>query len=237
MNFEGIEMAVQRIQECIVGVDKSLAAGLLTRRTRDKFVDFLNNMRTQLSTGRAMSPGQNKYVSDIEQQCSSEKIKEASDWVLNYNDDLREVALICAEYYEHSPDGQSYFREQRRKVIDNPKGHVLSKKDFTKMCMNKYVDKVIRERQSEPRFIEGQMVQLRASNRIDMFPTKTREERTRYYKIYRKGARGEKVMGMILEINARPIYRSTMGAKVYKVLLVGDSRPIFACEKDLKKAR
>lgn len=237
MNFEGIEMVVERIQECIVSVDKSLAAGMLTQRTRDKFVDFLKNMRTQVSTGKAMSPGQNKYVSDIEQQCSSEKIREASDWVLNYNDDLREIAVICAEYYENAPDGQSYFRETRRKVIDNPKGHVLSKKDFTGMCMNKYADKVIRERQSEPRFAKGQMVQLRASNRVDMYPTETREERSRYYKIYRRAARGEKVMGMILEVNARPIYRSTVGGKVYKVLPIGDSSPIFACEKDLKKAR
>jgi hypothetical protein len=230
------ESMQDRIEECIQTVEVASASGVILQSTARRFTDFLNNIKKQ-TRDRALSPGQRKYLQDIETSCSTEKIKEADDWVLNYNDDLREIALICAEYYEHAPDGQSYFREVRRKVIDNPKGHVLSKKDFTKMCMNKYADKVIRERQSEPRFAKGQMVELRASNRIDMVPTETRAESTRYYKIYRQAARGEKVMGMILEVNARPIYRSTVGGKVYKVLPIGDSNPIFACEKDLKKAR
>ena len=230
------ESMQDRIEKCIQSVEVAGASGVILQSTARRFTDFLNNIKKQ-TRDRALSPGQRKYLQDIEASCSTEKIKEADDWVLNYNDDLREIALICAEYYEHAPDGRAYFREIRRKVIDNPKGHVLSKKDFTKMCMNKYADKVIRERQSEPRFAKGQMVELRASNRIDMVPTETREERTRYYRIYRQAARGEKVMGMILEVNARPIYRSTVGGKVYKVLPIGDSNPIFACEKDLKKAR
>ena len=226
----------ERIDKCIQSVEYAGASGVILQTTARRFTDFLSSIKEQTKS-RSLSPGQRKYLEDIESNCSAEKIKEADDWVLNYNDDLREIALICAEYYEHAPDGQSYFREVRRKVIDNPKGHVLSKKDFTKMCMNKYADKVIRESQSEPRFTQGQMVELRASNRIDMYPTDTREERTRYYRIYRQAARGEKVMAMVLEVNARPIYRSTVGGKVYKVLPIGDSNPIFACEKDLKKSR
>ena len=105
------------------------------------------------------------------------------------------------------------------------------------MCMNKYADKIIRESKTEPRFMNGQMVELRSSNRVDMCPTDTREERRRYYRIYRQAARGEKVMAMVLEVNARPMYRSTVGAKVYKKLPIGESRPMFACEKDLKKSR
>ncbi len=226
----------KRIEECIQSVEVAGASGVILQTTARRFTDFLNSIKKQVKN-KTLSPGQRKYLEDIESNCSTAKIEEADAWVLNYNDDLREIAVICAEYYENAPDGQSYFRETRRKVIDNPKGHVLSKKDFTRMCMNKYADKVIRESQSDPRFVKGQMVQLRASNRIDMYPTETREERTRYYKMYRQAARGEKVMGMILEVNARPIYRSTVGGKVYKVLPIGDSNPIFACEKDLKKAK
>lgn len=185
-------MVVERIQECIVNVDRSLAAGVITQHSRDRFVDFLKKMRTQLTTGRPLSPGQNKYVSDIETQCSSSNIEEADNWVLNYGDDLRSIAVLCAEYYENAPDGQAYFRETRRKVLDNPTGHVLSKRDFTSMCMNKYADKIIRESKTEPRFMNGQMVELRSSNRVDMCPTDTREERRRYYRIYRQAARGEK---------------------------------------------
>ena len=74
-------MVVERIQECIVNVDRSLAAGVITQHSRDRFVDFLKKMRTQLTTGRPLSPGQNKYVSDIETQCSSSNIEEADNWV------------------------------------------------------------------------------------------------------------------------------------------------------------
>ncbi len=237
MKDKGIEMAIERIQECIVSVDKSLAAGVVTRTTRDKFVDFLKNMRTQLSTGRAMSPGQSKYVSDIEEHCSVQNIDDAMKWINDYSDDLREIAVLCAEYYDNQEVGGNYFVQIRRKVLDNPKGHTLSKKEFSKMCMNKYAQKVIEENNRPPAFMPGQVVSVRNSNRLDMSPAETREEKRRNYELYRRAARGEKLMVMVLKVNARPMYRSTKGGKVYKILPVGQSRPLFACEKDLKKVR
>ena len=230
-------MAVERIQECIVSVDKSLAAGMLTRRTRDKFIDFLKNMRTQLSSGRSMSPGQNKYVSDIEKHCSPQNIDDAMKWIDNYSDDLREIAVLCAQYYDNQEIGGNYFVEIRKRVLDNPKGHVLSKNDFSKMCMNKYAQKVIEENKTPAIFAPGQVVSVRSSNRLDMSPAETREEKRRNYNLYRRAARGEKVMVVILKVNARPMYRSTKGGKVYKILPIGETQPLFACEKDLKKVR
>ena len=229
-------MAIERIQECIVSVDKSLVAGVVTKTTRNKFVDFLKSMRTQLSSGKAMSPGQNKYVSDIEKHCSVQSIGSAMLWIENYNDDLREIAVLCAEYYASHPEG-NYFVQIRNKVLDNPKGHVLSKKDFSKMCMNKFAQKVIEENNTPAVFSPGQVVSVRNSNRLDMSPTQDKDESKRNYKLYRRAARGEKVMVMILKVNARPMYRNTRGGKGYKVLPIGETRPLFACEKDLKKVR
>ena len=101
------------------------------------------------------------------------------------------------------------------------------------MCMNKYAQKVIEENNRTPIFSPGQVVVVRNSNRLDMSPSNNREYQ-RNYKFYRRAARGEKVM-VILESNARPMYRSTKGGKVYKVLPLGEVQPLFACEKDLKK--
>lgn len=229
-------MAVERIQECIVSVDKSHAAGVVTLTTRNKFVDFLKNMRTQLSTGRPLSPGQNKYVLDIENHCSLQNINDAVEWVKNYDDDLRELAVLCAEYYDNDPSG-NYFVKIRRKVLDNPKGHILSKKEFSNMCMNKYAQKVIEENSTPAVFMQGQVVSIRSSNRLDMSPAETVDERRRNYTLHRRAARGEKLMVMILKVNARPMYRNTKGGKVYKILPLGEARPLFACEKDLKKVR
>ena len=107
----------ERIDKCIQSVEYAGASGVILQTTARRFTDFLSSIKEQTKS-RSLSPGQRKYLEDIESNCSAEKIKEADDWVLNYNDDLREIALICAEYYEHAPDGQSYFREVRRKVID-----------------------------------------------------------------------------------------------------------------------
>ena len=222
---KGIEMAVDRIQDCIVSVDKSLAAGVITQKTRNKFVDFLKNMRTQLSSGRAMSPGQNKYVSDIENHCSIQNIDDALRWINDYDDDLREVAVLCAEYYDNQEIGGNYFVNIRRKVLDNPKGHVLSKNEFNKMCMNKYAQKVIEENKRPAAFAPGQVVSVRNSNRLDMSPAQTREEKRRNYELYRRAARGEKLMVEILKVDARPMYRRTKGGKVYKILPVGQTQP------------
>lgn len=237
MKDEGIEMAIDRIQECIVSVDKSMAAGVVTKTTAVRFTDFLKNMRTQLSSGRAMSPGQSKYVSDIEKHCSVQNIDDAMKWINDYSDDLREIAVLCAEYYDNQELGGNYFVQIRRKVLDNPKGHVLSKSDFGKMCMNKYAQKVIEENNRPAIFAPGQVVSVRSSNRLDMSPAETREEKRRNYELYRRAARGEKLMVVVLKINARPMYRNAKGGKVYKILPVGETRPLFACEKDLKKVR
>ena len=234
---KGIEMAVERIQQCIISVDKSSAAGVITRTTAVRFTDFLKNMRTQLSRGRPMSPGQSKYVSDIEKHCSVQNISDAMKWIEDYNDDLREVAVLCAEYYDNQQIGGNYFINIRRKVLDNPKRHVLSKSEFSKMCMNKYAQKVIEENNRPAAFNPGQVVSVRSSNRLDMSPTETSEEKRRNYELYRRAARGEKLMVMILQVNARPMYRSTKGGKVYKILPLGETKPLFACEKDLKKVR
>ena len=237
MKDERIEMAIDRIQECMVSVDKSLQAGVITQKTRNKFTDFLKNMRTQLSSGRSMSPGQSKYVSDIENHCSIQNIDDAVRWINDYDDDLREVAVLCAEYYDNQEVGGNYFVKIRRKVLDNPNGHILSKNEFNKMCMNKYAQKVIEENKRPPVFAPGQVVSVRNSNRLDMSPASTREEKRRNYELYRRAARGEKLMVVVLKVNARPMYRSTKGGKVYKILPVGETQPLFACEKDLKKVR
>ena len=45
-------------------------------------------MRTQLATGRGLSPGQSKYVGDIR------IIDDALNWINDYGDDLREIAVL-----------------------------------------------------------------------------------------------------------------------------------------------
>lgn len=229
---------IEQIQQILVSVDRAHNVGVIAGTTRARFSEFLRNMRTQLTTGRKLSPGQRKYMNDIQKQCDDEAIEDASRWVENYSDELREIAVICAKYYDtHSSTSShpQYFRLIRRKVLDNPTGHTLSKREFAKMCMNKYAQKVVESTTSEPKFTNGQMVALRTSNRVDLVPVEVTTERRRYYNIHRKAMSGQEVTGIVLQSNAKPVFRSAKDCKVYKLLLVGDTQPIFVCERDIKK--
>ena len=237
MKFEEGFKMIERIQKCIANLEMALAAGIVTQTRKESFNGFLESIGDQTKRGRALSPGQSKFLRDIESICDEEALKEADEWIKQYSDDLREVSILSAEYYENQTDDNRYFKSIRRKVLDNPRGHVLSKREFTKMCMNKYADKVIQESQTDPKFEEGQIVSVRASNRLDLSPYSSMEERKRNYKLYREAARGNKVLALILKSNARPMYRSTQGGKVYSILPIGESMPLFACEIDLKKMR
>ena len=43
--------------------------------------------------------------------------------------------------------------------------------------------------------------------------------------------------GFVLQVDALPITRAAKGSRIYKVLLAGDTSPIFCHESDLKKQR
>lgn len=228
---------IEQIQATLVNVDRALAAGVITNSARGRFAEFLRNMRTQVTQGRKLSPGQRKYLNDIQGKCNESEIAAAAAWINDYNDELREIAIICANYYQSAPDGSNYFSEIRANVFANPSEHILSKRDFTKMCMNKYSEKVVESTLSEPKFSKGQFIAVRVSNRLDMCPLETRTERRRYYDLHRKAARGESVVAMVMAVNAAPVYRAARDSKVYKVLPVGDTRPFLIVERDMKKVR
>ena len=224
---------LERIQQLLISVDQATAAGVIYEGTSERFKKFLKSIRTQVTTGRTLSPGQNKYLVDIENTCSDDNIEEANKWSESYDDDLREVAVICAEYYENSPEGQHYFKKIRTKVLENRSGHVLSKNEFNKMCCNKYAVNVINELKSKPRFSTGQIVQIRSVNRLDMAPYSDREKKRYAYKLQKMGEK-ETVLAMVVKVNSRTIYRPISGGKVYTILPIGTSIPVYACEKDLK---
>ena len=225
-----------RIEEAMTLVHSSVHVGHITLSTNKRFRDFLDSIHAQVGKGKKLSGGQTKYLTDIENHCSAENVAEAVNWVNNYDDDLRKVAVMCAEYYDQQGTFASYFRSIRRKVLDNPEGHVLSKVEFSKMCMNKYAVKMLNEMKTPWKFNEGQLVVIRKSNRLDMAPYDDRETTKSAYHVHRKAARDE-LLAMVVRKNPRPMYRCAAGGKVYSIMPVGSTECYFACEKDLKVKR
>lgn len=224
---------IERIKEALSNVDKACAAGVIGDRKKFNFSRFLRSVGNRVTQGRTLTPNQIAYLAQIEEDCSQEKFDQALEWARSYSDDLREVAVICAEYYENLPH-QGYFSDVRKKVLSNPKGHILSKVDFDRMCCNKYAIKVLEETKRKPKYHVGQLVEIRKSNRLDMSPSNV--QGSGIYKLHRDAARG-KVLAMVVKVNARPVYRTATGAKVYSIIPVGGAKSLFACERDLKKVR
>ena len=79
------------------------------------------------------------------------------------------------------------------------------------------------------------MVQIRANNRLDIANTDQKTGATP------RGAWSTFSLAdktcMILEVNALPITRAAKNSRVYKVLIIDETSPIYVHESDLKKLR
>ena len=79
------------------------------------------------------------------------------------------------------------------------------------------------------------MVQIRANNRVDIANT---DQKTG---AVARGTRSTYRLAdktcMVLEVNALPITRAAKNSRVYKVLIIDETSPIYAHESDLKKLR
>ena len=198
-----------------------------------KYAEFLTSLRNYWEKNGRVTFGQESYLKSIEETYSDHAVAEHKSWVEEYNDDLRDIAVKCASYYSLQPE--AYFHQIVSKVLADKANHVLSKKEFTKMCMNRYAQRVIEEYNRECKFSVGDLVTVRASNRVDLMPDT--QLKSAYSKVHLGSKRGERFIGLIMEVNARPIHRACKGSRVYKVKFTQALEPIYVCERDIKKTR
>ena len=222
---------LDRIKEAIALIKPALDAGVIPNAPAIRFHDFLQSFSRQVKAGKTPSAGQIRYLESIEKQCSKEAVEEALQW--DYRDDLRELAVICAEYYENN--SESYFESLRTRVLSDVEGHKLNKREFFRMCGNKFAHKIIEEHQQPARFEVGEMVQIRSSNRLDMSPKVSRDMYRKVYDLHRKAARHDKVLAMVIKVKPIAPFRATKGGKTYQILPIGWTMPLYCAEKDLKK--
>ena len=222
-----------RILSCIQQLSKATEVVLLNPTRSKMYNKFLKDIVVRVQF-RKLTDAQVAYLERIEKSCSEDAINEHASWVSNYDANLREVAIICAEYYAHTGD---YYHYTSKKVLNDRDGHVLAKEEFNRMCANKYAHAVIKSWTSEPAYHVGQLVQIRKTNRLDMCRDKWGNVISSQYKLHKKAMEGENVTAVVLESNAAPVYRAIKGGKVYKILPFGSTTPVYACEKDIKKLR
>ena len=181
---------------------------------------------------RGLSSSQLYHLERLYNKYSMEEISKKEEFEQNYSDDLRAVAVKCAQYYadQYPP----YYDSIVSKVLDDPEGHVLSYSEYNKMCNNKYAKKVLACYEQQAIYSVGDFVQIRATNRVDIANTNQKGGHMPRRSVCSQMANK---FCMVLEVNAKPITRAAKGARVYKVLVTDEAQPIYAHESDLKKAR
>ena len=194
---------------------------------------FVESLEYQFKQKGRLSLSQERHLFKLTDKYNMDKIRETQQWAKNYGPDQRDIAVKCAKYY----DGQyvNYFHDIATKVLDDPEGHILSLGEYNKLCKNKYALKVLASYNAPEKFAIGDMVQIRANNRIDIANT---DQKTGAVP---RGMRATWFFAnktcMVLEVNALPITRAAKAARVYKILIIDETSPIYAHESDLKKLR
>jgi hypothetical protein len=194
---------------------------------------FAMSLQWHFQKNGTLSNGQDYHLERLGTKYSMEEISRQEQFEQDYNDELRLTALRCARYY----DGQNprYYGSIVDKVLSDTPNHTLNYNEFNKMCNNKYAKKILAAYDTPHKFSSGDMVQIRSNNRIDIANTNTKDGHVA--KGTRSTWRLANKICMVLEVNSKPITRPAKGARIYKVLIIDETSPIYAHESDLKKVR
>ena len=194
---------------------------------------FVESLEHQFKQKGRLSDSQERHLFKLTDKYNMDKIREAQQWVKNYGPEQRDIAIKCAKYY--NSQYQVYYHNIVTKVLDDPENHILTLGEYNKLCNNKYAKKILASYVAPVKFEVGDIVQIRANNRIDIANTDHKTGAVA------KGPRSTWSLinktCMVLEVNAKPVTRPAKGARVYKILVTGEMKPIYAHESDLKILR
>jgi len=194
---------------------------------------FVDSLEYQFKKKGRLSVSQERHLFKLTDKYNMDRIREENQWCKNYGPEQRDIAIKCAKYY----DGQyqTYFHDIVNKVLGDPEHHILTLGEYNKLCKNKYALKVLASYDEPEKFAVGDMVQIRANNRLDIANTELKTGAVP------RGMRATWFFTnktcMVLEVNAKPITRAAKAARVYKILIIDETSPIYAHESDLKKLR
>jgi len=193
----------------------------------EKETDFMQSVYQQFEKKGYFTHGQQQWLESLTDKYSQQNIRESEEWLQNWSDTHRAIALKIAHYYAENPP---YFAKTVERVLMDPENYILSKKEWDKFCENKYAKRIRAEYDSDVKFKKGDCVQIRRTNKLAYANyTGTNWNPAIAFE-------PDKV-GFVMKINAKPITRAAKGSRIYQILLAGHATPIYAHESDLKKKR
>ena len=175
---------------------------------------FVESLLEQFNKRGRLSPKQVEILERIETQKLSKTARSANQqWVVNYDEEKRRVAMICAKYYLKT----GYFTALATNVVNSP-DFTPTERAWKKMCQNKYALKVVAEHDVPAKYAVGMVVEFRSTADWGM----------------KRGANG---MPCVVISSGGDIVSAAKGSKPYKVLPYGSVKMVDCEERHLKKCK
>jgi len=176
---------------------------------------FLESLLRWIESGHNLSTKQHNMFAKIEGKLSESNIEAYDTWNENWDDNKKEIARVCAEYYSRT----GYYSGISRRILNEPEW-VVPRTVFMKLTENKYAKKVVEAYFSKPLYENGDTVMLRSGARAHLS-----------YRDYKKMAEQPLfIMGVV------PFIRSAAkNSKIYNVIAPGSIQPVEIEERYIKK--
>ena len=182
---------------------------------------FFESVKSQFEKRHTLSEKQIETVQKIADKFSPEAVKERESWYSSWDEEKAETLRLCADYYM----GTGYFRDVVDRVKTD-KDFIPTPKLYKSMCQNKYADKVMDAYRAEPRFPVGSLATLRAA-----------KSRSVGYMSNNRDMVSAGELNVLILTTDEPIVSAAVGAKRYKVMMVGGIDTFYCEERDLKKMK
>ena len=173
---------------------------------------FTESLKKSHKKWKFLTPAQWGAFERMEARYDPAIIDARKEWTNDWNDEKAKNLRVAAEYYIQNPP---YFGDIAAKIVSD-ETYIPSAKLYRKMVENKYVQKVLTTRASEPVFAVGSLVKIRKTSRTN-FLLRDR-------------------IAMVVDNNG-PVRTSAKGGKTYTILPFGESNTIKIEERWLKRHR
>ena len=175
---------------------------------------FVESLLEQFNKRGRLSPKQVEILERIEiHKLSKEAQGAVQEWAVNYDEEKRRIAMICAKYYLKT----GYFTVLATNIVSDP-DYMPTERGWKKMCENKYAKKVVAEHDAPIKYAVGSVVEFRSTADWNM-----------------KRATGG--MPCIVISSGGDIMSAAKGSKPYKVLPYGSVKMVDCEERHLKKCK
>jgi len=173
---------------------------------------FAESLKKNHKKWKSLTPAQWSAFERMEARYDPAVIDARKEWNNAWNDEKAKNLRIAAEYYLQNPP---YFGDIAAKIVSD-ETYVPSAKLYRKMVENKYVQKVLATRASEPVFAVGSLVKIRKTSRTNW------------------GLRDR--IAMVVD-NDGEVKTAAKGGKTYTILPFGEANTIQIEERWLKRHR